>query len=347
MTLQVSAQSVVSGDITGIVTDPSGAIIPNATVTLKNDASGETQTTTTTGSGQYRFSLLRPGPYTITATASGFQSLNRKTVVAVGQATRVNLPMSVTGSSTTVEVTAQSSVLQTENGNISTSYGTRDIELLPNPGGDTTYIAQTAPGAVQNTGGGYGNFSTFGLPATSNLFTVNGNDNMDPYLNLNNSGATNLALGANELQEATVVNNGYSGQYGRQAGAQVNYTTKYGSNAFHGNAIYWWNGRAMNANNWFNKNVDTSAGDTVTPRPFVNANQWAASFGGPIVKDHTFFFVDTEGLRFVLPTNAQVFVPSAAFQSAVLGSVPAAQASFYQTIFNLYNNAPGGGSQSF
>jgi len=83
---------------------------------------------------------------------------------------------------------------------------------------------------------------------------------MDPYLNLNNSGATNLALGANELQEVTVVNNGYSGQYGRQAGSQVNYTTKYGTNAFHGNAIYWWNGRAMNANNWFNKNVDTSTG---------------------------------------------------------------------------------------
>src|SRR4051812_15870391 len=106
LTLQVSAQSIVSGDITGIVTDPSGAIVPNATVTLKNDASGETQTATTSANGQYRFSLLRPGPYSISATATGFQPLNRKTTVAIGQASRVNLPLAVTGSNTTVEVTA-------------------------------------------------------------------------------------------------------------------------------------------------------------------------------------------------------------------------------------------------
>src|SRR5690348_16389053 len=79
-TLQLSAQSIVAGDITGVVTDPSGAIVPNATVTLKNDASGETQTTKTSSSGQYRFSLLRPGPYSINVHAPGFQALARKTV---------------------------------------------------------------------------------------------------------------------------------------------------------------------------------------------------------------------------------------------------------------------------
>src|SRR5258706_3027476 len=82
-TLELSAQSTVAGDITGIVTDPSGAIVPNATVTLKNDASSETQTTNTSSSGQYRFSLLRPGPYSVNAKASGFQPVDRKTVVAV------------------------------------------------------------------------------------------------------------------------------------------------------------------------------------------------------------------------------------------------------------------------
>src|SRR5438270_12931407 len=90
VTLQLSGQSIVGGDITGIVTDPSGAIVPNATVSLKNDASGETQTTTSSSSGQYRFSLLRPGPYSITVKAAGFQPLDRKTVVAVGKATRVD-----------------------------------------------------------------------------------------------------------------------------------------------------------------------------------------------------------------------------------------------------------------
>ncbi len=90
-----------------------------------------------------------------------------------------------------------------------------------------------------NTGGTYGNFSAFGLPATSNLFTLNGNDENDPFLNLNNSGSSNLLLGQNEVQEVAVVSNGYTAQYGRQAGVQVDYSTKSGSNAFHGNAGLW------------------------------------------------------------------------------------------------------------
>ena len=105
-----------------------------------------------------------------------------------------------------------------------------------------------------NTGSGYGNFSSFGVSATSNLFTLNGMYDNDPFLNLNNSGATNLLLGQNEVAEATVVTNGYSGQYGGFIGANVNYITKSGSNNWHGNANYFWNGRVMNANNYFHTN---------------------------------------------------------------------------------------------
>jgi hypothetical protein len=102
------------------------------------------------------------------------------------------------------------------------------------------------------------------------------------------SGAyVHLLLGQNDVQEATVVNNGYSVQYGGLAGANVNYVTKSGSNKFHGNANYFWNGRALNANNWFNNHSTPKV-----PRPFDNANQWSASLGGPIVQDKTFFFVD-------------------------------------------------------
>ncbi len=119
---------------------------------------------------------------------------------------------------------------------------------------------------------------------------------MDPYLNLNNSGATNLTLGKNDVQEATVVTNAYSGQYGQQAGAQVSYVTKSGTNQFHGNAEYWWTGRAMDANDYFNNLSGT-------PRPFANNNQWAASLGGPIKKDKLFFFVDTEGIRYIVPSS--------------------------------------------
>ena len=166
---------------------------------------------------------------------------------------------------------------------------------------------------------------------------MTGMNENDPFLNLNNSGATNLLLGQNDVQEATVVNNGYSTQYGGLAGANVNYVTKSGTNNFHGNANYFWNGRTMNANNWFNNLNGVS-------RPFDNVNQWAAALGGPIIHDKTFFFVDYEGLRVLLPTNVQVNVPSPQFQAATLANISAtqpAQLPFYQSMFSIYNNAPG------
>jgi hypothetical protein len=224
--------------------------------------------------------------------------------------------LEVGASSEVLEVSGEASILQTENGNISTAIGADAVDLIPNSGNDLTAIANTAPGVQVSTasGGGYGNFTTFGLPATANLFTVNGNDEMDPYLNLNNSGATNLLLGKNEIQEAAVVSNGYTGQYGRQAGAQVDYATISGSNAFHGDAMYWWNGRTMNANDWF-------ANQAQVARPFVNNNQYAARFGGPIKKDKAFFFVDYEGLRLINATSTDVFVPTAGFLNAVAANV--------------------------
>jgi hypothetical protein len=333
------AQSTISGGITGAVTDPSGAVVPNAAVTLKNDTTGQTQTVTTNSSGVYRFSFLNPGTYTLTTTAPNFRTSTSNVTISVGQTTTNNVQLALSTTSQTVTVTSEAPVLQTENGNVSTTFNAAQIALVPNPGNDLSYVAQTAPGATMNTQGGYGNFQTYGLPGTSNLFTVNGQYENDPFLNLNNSGATNLLLGANDVQETTVVNNGYSGQYGGLAGANVNYVTKSGGNAWHGNASYWWNGRVMNANNYFNKQSSP-----ITPRPFVNDNQWAASIGGPIKKDKTFFFVDTEGLRVLIPVIRKVSIPSPQFQAATLASVGGtnpAELPFYQHMFNLYNSAPG------
>src|SRR5947209_7029363 len=197
---QVFAQSVVSGDVTGTVTDPSGAIVPNATVTITNPLTKETKNTTSNQSGVYRFALVKPGNYVLSIAAGGFQTTTRNILVTVGQVTRADASMTVGATSQTVEVTADVPVVQTDNGNITQSYSASQLAALPLPGGDITYVAQSTPGAVANTTtGGFGNFTTFGLPATSNLFTMNGNDEMDPYLNLNNSGATNLTLGGNEL----------------------------------------------------------------------------------------------------------------------------------------------------
>src|SRR5580704_19059547 len=193
------AQSIVTGAISGTVTDPSGAVIVGANLTLKNPATGESLSTVSTGGGGFQFTLLQPGTYTLSVSQTGFKQASESVEVHLGQISTVNLKMEVGSGSVTVEVTGQGALLQTEDANISTNFDTRQVENVPNPGGDITNIAQQAPGVTMNTtGDGFGNFSAFGLPGTANLFTVNGNDYNDPFLNLNNSGSSNLLLGGNE-----------------------------------------------------------------------------------------------------------------------------------------------------
>ena len=330
------AQTIVTGGLSGTISDPTGATVPGATLTLSSSTTGDSYSTVTSATGGYQFALLKPGDYTLSIKKDGFKTATQKVSVLLGQNSTVNVTMELGESSTTVEVTAESQLLQTENANIATTFDTRTVQNIPNPGNDITYIAQTAPGVSMNTssGNGYGNFSAFGLPGTSNLFTVNGNDYNDPFLNLNNSGASNLLLGGNDVQEVAVVSNGYTGQYGRQAGAQVDYSTRSGTNAFHGSANYYYTGSTLNAEDFF---LNASG----QPKPFQNNNQWAADFGGPIKKDKAYFFLDTEGLRYVFATANQSFLPTQDFQNYVLSQIPATATSFYQQAFSLYSNAKG------
>ena len=336
LTCTASAQTIVTGGFSGTITDPTGAIVPEATLTLTNSSTGESFVSTSTATGGYAFSLLKPGDYALVIKKDGFKTTSRKVSVLLGQNLTINVAMELGASTTTIEVTGEGALLQTENANIATTFDTRTVQNIPNPGNDITYVAQTAPGVSMNTtnGNGYGNFSAFGLPGTSNLFTINGNDYNDPFLNLNNSGASNLLLGSNDVQEVAVVSNGYTGQYGRQAGAQVDYSTRSGTNSYHGSGNYYYTGSTLNAEDYFLK-------ASSQPKPFQNNNQWAADFGGPIKKDKAYFFVDTEGLRYVFATATQSFLPTQDFQNFVLSQVPASATSFYQKAFALYNGAKG------
>src|SRR5580692_2866563 len=340
----VSAQSVVTGGIAGTITDSTGGVIVGARVTLSNPATGDTQTVTSSSSGAYNISLLKPGHYSLSVGKDGFSTAALGVDVILGQIVSANVKLEPGSVSTTVEVSAAGPVLQTENANITTNFDTEQLNEIPNPGGDITYLANTAPGITSNnsTMGGYGNFSAFGLPADANLFTVNGNDYNDPFLNLNNTGASNLLLGGNEMQEVAIVANGYTGQYGRQAGAQVDYSTKSGGNGYHGDLVYYWTGRELTANDPINK-LGERLGGAPNTRPFANNNQWAAAFGGPIKKDKAFFFVNTEGIRYIFGSVHSVTLMTPAFQNYVLANVPqdAATQGFYTNAFGLYNNALG------
>jgi hypothetical protein len=342
LTPSAYSQTIVSGEITGTVVDASGAVVVGASVTLTNDADGTHRVQKTSPEGVYRFSLLAPGAYSIKVVTAGLTGEAKRVEVSVGKTSTINITARVETVSTSVQVdTSAQPLLETEDPNITTIVDSRTIEELPVPGGDISTIPFTAPGVNLSTGAGYGGFVAFGLPATTNLFTMNGNDIMDPYLNLNNSGASNLTLGANEIADVAIVNNGYTAQYGRYPGTQVNYTTKSGTNQFHGNAQYFWNGRALNANDWINKN---GGGD----RPFSNSNQWAGSVGGPIWRDKLFFHYDQEGLRYVLPGGGGLtYIPTAGFLQDVLANVTSlnpSEAAYYNKIATLYNGASGAAS---
>jgi hypothetical protein len=365
-----SAQSLISGDIAGIITDSSGAAIVGASIMVTNTGTGAAKTVTSGAAGDYRVGLLQPGTYTVSVTAPNFQTTQSSTAVSVGQTAEVNISLSLARGTTTVQVLANTvPLLQPENSDLATTITEEQVQNLPNPGGDITYYINLSPGVVMNTQMHYGNSSAFGLPATSNNFTVNGAEDNDPFLNLNNSGPSNLLLGSNDVDEVNIVANAYSAQYGALGGVQENITTRSGTNAFHGNATYYWTNSDMNANDWFNDN-------TGAPEPYANANQWGAGGGGPIKKDKAFFFVNYEGLRFVTSPVDPTFLPSALYQSnpagtygpqtvsgnaayvvtnpSVLGNDGncdnnssflyfngnAAECGFYKKMFALYNGAP-------
>jgi hypothetical protein len=336
----VSAQTVTTGDVTGTVVDPAGAVLANAEITLKNTEVGEARTVFSSAAGRYRFTFVRSGKYEVFASSRDLVSDTAEFDLAVGQVASVDLVMKLRAQREVVNVSGTVSLLDSDDANFTYTLSSRQLEMLPLPGGDLVAVAYTAPGVViapggPNVGHGTGNFAAAGIGSASNLFTVNGADDMDPYSNANNSGATNLLLGANEIQQAAVVQNPYEGQYGRQAGAQVNYVSKSGANAYHGDLTYSYNGTVLNANDYF-------ANATNLPRPHAVSNQYAAALGGRIIRDKLFFFVDTEGLRYALPGNVSIVaVPSQALRDYTLKTVLPSQAPLYKQGFALYNAAPG------
>jgi hypothetical protein len=335
------AQTTTSGGLTGVITDQSMAVVPKADVEIRDNAKGTTHSTKTDRDGVYQFFFLAPAKYLLTVTNEGFRKESRVVNVLLGPPVSVNVTLEIAKTSSEVTVTGEAPLVQAENGDVSATMNQKQISEIPNPGNDLTYIVQTTPGVVMNTDTqSLANFSILGMPGNSYLYTMDGMNDNDNCCNLSQVGSLILLLGQNQIQEATVVSGGYSGQFGGAAGGNVNYITKSGSNKFHGNAQYYWNGRVFNANDWFDSALRN-------PRPFDIANQWAGSFGGPIKNDKLFFFFDTEGLHLLIPQPSFVTIPSPQFEAATIAhidsvfGVASASDAFYKRIFSLYNAAPG------
>jgi hypothetical protein len=360
----LQAQSGTSSALSGEVTDASGAAVPNATVTVTDVNTKATRTGATDAGGHFLFSQINPSTYQVTVEARSFaSSKSEPTAVGVGRTVALNFSLRVQSSSQTVEVTAQQGLLSLDNPNTTTTIDAKVMKNLPNPGQDLTYLAQFAQGALMNTAGssndakaagGYGNVEFNGLPATSNGYILDGYDTNDPWLGLNIGLSTNLVIGLDAVQEATVNTNSFSVDQGRYAVAQVNYFTKSGANAFHGDVYEIWNGSRFNAEDYFLHANDTA--NNIARKPRSTVNEFGVSLGGPIRKDKLFFFGHYEGIRIALPIVSQITLPTPAYQQYVLrqlavgGTDPVAGISFpaqpaeipfYQEMFSLLP-APGG-----
>ena len=362
--LPLAAQSGTSSAIAGVVADKSGAVIPKACVQATEVNTGATRAVESNMDGRFLFSQVNPGIYRIEVQAVGFgPSESQPVSVTVGQTAAVNFTLALAATSQSIEVTARSGLMSLENANTSTTLDEKTIKSLPNPGQDLTYIAQFAEGALMNTAGssndakaagGYGNVEFNGLPAKSNGYILDGFDANDPFLGLNIGLSTNLVIGLDALQEATVNTNSYAVDMGRYGASQTNYFTKSGTNQFHGDAYEIWNGSLLNASDYFLHANDTPGNIAKKPRSTVN--EFGVSVGGPILRNRLFFFAHYEGIRIALPLVARTTVPSPAYQQYVLQQLPLGgsdpingttlpaqpqEVAFYRNMFALYSDTSG------
>jgi Carboxypeptidase regulatory-like domain len=360
----VCAQSGTSSALAGTVTDSSGAVVARARVTAVNVDTEASRTSQSDAAGRFLFSQLNPGTYRVTVEAPGFAvQTSQPTAVAVGRTVTLSFSLQVSSSSQSVEVRAEQGLLSLDNPNTTTTLEEKTIKSIPNPGQDLTYVAQFAQGALMNTAGssndakaagGYGNVEFNGLPATSNGYILDGYDTNDPWLGLNIGLSTNLVIGLDAIQEATVNTNSFAVDQGRYGASQVNYFTKSGTNGFHGDLYEIWNGSVLNGENYFLHANDTPGNIAKKPRSTVN--EFGVSVGGPIRTNKVFFFGHYEGIRIALPLVSQAVVPSPAYQQYVLGELPTggvdpitgtvlppqpAEVPFYRSMFALYRNTSG------
>jgi len=300
-TVSLMAQTF-RGTILGTVTDPTGAVVAGAKVTVKNTGTGLERSTETSADGSYSLPELPIGTYTITVTQTGFQTFVATGVaVDVAAERRVDASMRAGQVSTRVEVAGDLlPQVETTSAELGGTLTADTIESLPVNGRDYQKLIYLNPGIagspdqISDSPGSYGTFSMNGSRGRSNNFLLDGTDMNDGYRNdpaINEAGvfgdpATILPIDA--VAELRVLSN-YEAEYGRNSGAVINIVTKSGSNAWHGGLLEYYRSGKTGARNYFNFAPD--------PKSPFNNDQFGGSLGGAIVKDKTFFYVDYEGQR--------------------------------------------------
>jgi hypothetical protein len=299
-------QASTAGALSGTVADPTGAVIPGATLTLSQPSTGFTRTTTAAGNGAYSFPDLIAGQYTLKVSAKGFADEIYNGVTAqTGRVLNLNVQMKVGSSTQTVEVSSQGEVLETTTNTLATTITPEAVQDLPLNGRDALPLAQLVSGAQS---GGDQRFETYNaMPNAAINITVDGmNDNFQRFRTSTTGffDAAPLRIGA--IDEFTVSTNDLSADAGAEGGATLRFELKRGTNHIHGNAFWQTQNSAFNANTFFN-----DAQSPKVPKTPYHYNDFGGSIGGPFWKDKLFFFFNYE--QEYVPGNqtgyAQVLTP--------------------------------------
>lgn len=300
-----------TGSITGVVTDPNGAIVPNATVNITNQGTNEKRTVVADAEGRYDVPSLATGVYTVEVVASGFQNTSRKDLrLAVGERARLDVAMSLSGIDAVVEVVNQTRV-DTETSTLGDTIDTRRIQDNPVNGRDFTQLLATIPGSVQTTN----QFQTSinGIPSTfggssvlvdgidASRVDVNGTSNV---LGRVESRVNRVSM--DSIQEVQVVESNYSAQYGQAMGAVINPITRSGTNALHGSVFDYF------------RNEKLDAADAIGGLQRFRLNQFGGNVSGPIKEDKVFFFANYEGVRQTRGTTFNVLTFTQAYRDSMV-----------------------------
>ncbi len=305
--LFASGQST-GGRILGRVVDSTGAVVTGAQITLVNEATGVSRDTKTDQSGDYNFVEVVPGNYRVEYTLPGFKKYVRSNVtLEVNQVLTLNATLQPGGTQETIEVSSEAPLVDTTSTQLGAVVNDRSVAQLPLNQRDTYQFLQLQPGVVSPFAAGTGGNIVYGSDQTgavsvnggrgrSNNFSVNGGDANDQFVNL-----PAVQPSPDSIEEFRVLTNTFDAEYGRNSGSVVNVVTKSGTNALHGDVYEFFRNDKLNARNYFE-----------LTRPEFRQNQFGFTLGGPIKKDHTFFFLSYEGRRIRRPSASSVIpVPTA------------------------------------
>ncbi len=288
---------LTTADIVGTVTDATGAVVASATITVRNLETNESRKATSATSGEYQFSLLPVGRYSVTVAMPGFKtSVTSNLSVEAGDRARADVKLETGGQTDTVTVEAQTPLLQADSATVSSTVTAQEVQDLPLNGRNFVQLVQLVPGANEGPGNGLTSggrpddrrassaFSVNGQDDTLNNFIIDGFDDNERII-----GTSGVKPSVEAIQEITVQTNSYSAEAGRTAGGVVNIVTRSGTNQFHGTLYEFFRNDIFDS-----KNVLQPSGQR---KPELRQNQFGGSFGGPIFRDRTFFFGDYEGFR--------------------------------------------------